>query len=44
MASEADESTFCAQTISYTDFAEAVCTAVEERWTGTWLVAAPQDR
>lgn len=40
----ADESAFCAQTISYTDFAEAVCAAVEERWTGTWLVAAPQDR
>lgn len=40
----ADESAFCAQSCSYADFGEAVCAAVEERWTGTWLVAAPHDR
>lgn len=35
----ADESSFCGRSISYADFAEAVCAAVEERWTGTRLVA-----
>ena len=38
----ADESAFCGRSISYVDFAEAVCAAVEERWTGTRLVAEPE--
>lgn len=37
----ADESDFRGRSISYTDFADAVCTAVESRLRGVRLVAAP---